>query len=566
MSTDTSFIDELPQHTADGRARMHALCAHAALHPENVTTVDYRSRGNLLLVGNPERAIAGAQQLGERLHCVILAQSAAAEPPRNANVTMVYGRLQHLHGHLGQFSATVQVDGREFNPAHLCPNAPAYFDLVLDLGGRPAISSEMPPLGYFAPRTEEDLQRVLAELPELVGEFEKPRFFQYDPAICAHGRSGLEGCHRCIDACPTQAITSLKERIEVDPYLCQGGGSCATACPSGAITYSYPPADQVIDALRATLREYRERGGKDPQVLFMDASAGSEAFARLRDRIPESVLPFQVEEIGSVGMEVWLSAIAYGARRVALLATPSVPCSVLRELSLQLSYAGGILDGLGYPRSLLQLVVAEREGEAAAAMLNSAADQVSLPPASFAALARKRAALHMAVDHLYGCAPDPQAIAELPDGAPFGAIEVDANACTLCMACVSVCPASALYDGNDRPQLRFVEGNCVQCGLCHAACPEDAIRLVPRMAYEPDTYRQQRVLHQEDPFCCINCGKPFATQAIMKRMTAKLAGHWMFQDEVAMRRLQMCEQCRVIDMFTDPNAPSVTDKPGPRLG
>ncbi len=566
MSTDSSLLDDLPQHTADGRARIQALSAHAALHPENVTTVDYRSRGNLLLIGNPKRAIPSAQQLGEHLHCVVLAEPAAAELPQAADVTMVYGRLQGLHGHLGQFSATVLVDGREFNPAHLCRGAPAYFDLVLDLGGQPAISSEMPPLGYFAPRTEEQLQRALADLPELVGEFEKPRFFQYDPAICAHGRSGLEGCHRCIDACPTQAITSLKERIEVDPYLCQGGGSCATACPSGAITYNYPPSDEVIDALRATLRAYRDRGGTAPQVLFVDASAGSEAFARLGNRIPESVLPFQVEEIGSVGMEVWLSAIAYGARRVALLATPTVPCSVLRELSLQLSYAGGILEGLGYPRSLLQLVVAEGEGEAAEAMLNSAVDEVAIPPGSFTALGRKRAALHMAVDHLYGCAPDPQAVAELPDGAPFGAIEVDAKACTLCMACVSVCPASALYDGDDSPQLRFVEGNCVQCGLCHAACPEDAIRLLPRMAYEPDAYRQQRVLHQEAPFCCINCGKPFATQAIMKRMTAKLAGHWMFQDEAALRRLQMCEQCRVVDMFTDPNTEDLRNKPGPRPG
>jgi hypothetical protein len=29
----------------------------------------------------------------------------------------------------------------------------------------------------------------------------------------------------------------------------------------------------------------------------------------------------------------------------------------------------------------------------------------------------------------------------------------------------------------------------------------------------------------------------------------KLAGHWMFKDEQARRRLQMCEDCRVRDLF-----------------
>ena len=98
----------------------------------------------------------------------------------------------------------------------------------------------MPPPGYYAPAGPKALAPVLNELRDLVGEFEKPKYFRYDPDICAHGRSGLNGCRRCIDACPTQAISSLGGIIEVDAYLCQGAGSCASACPSGAIRYAYP--------------------------------------------------------------------------------------------------------------------------------------------------------------------------------------------------------------------------------------------------------------------------------------------------------------------------------------
>jgi len=39
-----------------------------------------------------------------------------------------------------------------------------------------------------------------------VGEFEKPRFFVYREKICAHARSGIEGCNRCLEVCSTGAI------------------------------------------------------------------------------------------------------------------------------------------------------------------------------------------------------------------------------------------------------------------------------------------------------------------------------------------------------------------------
>jgi formate hydrogenlyase subunit 6/NADH:ubiquinone oxidoreductase subunit I len=123
-----------------------------------------------------------------------------------------------------------------------------------------------------------------------------------------------------------------------------------------------------------------------------------------------------------------------------------------------------------------------------------------------------------------------------------------------------VCPSKALHDGGDRPALRFVEGNCVQCGLCHNACPEDAIMLAPRVVYERAARGEMRVLHEEAAFRCVVCGKPFATQKIIDRMMEKLSGHWMFQDEAARRRLQMCEDCRVMDMF-EQGEPNVTDKP-----
>jgi Fe-S-cluster-containing hydrogenase component 2 len=117
------------------------------------------------------------------------------------------------------------------------------------------------------------------------------------------------------------------------------------------------------------------------------------------------------------------------------------------------------------------------------------------------------------------------------------------------MACVSVCPASALGDGVERPLLSFIERNCVQCRLCQRACPESAIQLNARLITDRNTRNATRILNQEPPFCCIVCGTPFATRSVIERMTAKLADHSMFQDASALRRLRMCGDCRVKDMF-----------------
>jgi hypothetical protein len=58
------------------------------------------------------------------------------------------------------------------------------------------------------------------------------------------------------------------------------------------------------------------------------------------------------------------------------------------------------------------------------------------------------------------------------------------------------------------------------------------------------------MLHEEQPVCCVACGKPFATRSMLDKLSRKLEGHWMFQNEEARRRLHMCEDCRVRDLFT----------------
>lgn len=537
--------------TPNGRARAAALIAAARMEAQPTSILSYKSKGAVVILGPAARALAAAERLHARLSCTVVVTDGDAagqrtERPRSEDIPMVHEKPLQITGHLGQFNVIVAAPAPlgGVNLLQKLGRSGGSFDLVLDLSTPPFLHQELYPFGYYAPGDDATLEQTLAELPDMVGEFEKPKFFHYDPAICAHGRNGLTGCTRCLDACPASAIISMGEEIAVDPYLCQGAGSCASACPTGAITYVYPRLSDRLATLAALLKTYRTDGGAQPVVLFHDAEAGRARIAALAARLPENVLPVEIAEIGAVGMDTWLSALAYGAAEVWLLATAATPNSVRAEIGAQFSYARAILTGMGYAGECLRLIDAETES-----LLEARVIERTSPPASFAGLDEKRTILRLAIEHLYKHAPTPQAEIPLPADAPFGEIQVDRAACTLCMACVAVCPAGALADGGDLPQLNFIEANCVQCGLCQSACPEDAITLRARYVYDSAKRRTNRVLNEDTPFCCIRCGKPFATRKMMDTMTAKLKEHWMFETPEALERVRMCGDCRTRDMF-----------------
>jgi ferredoxin len=512
--------------------------------------VEYRSRGALLIAGPMAPVIACARQLAGELRCTLLIDGGAEGGVPEADDTehlWLNGRLTGLHGHLGAFQAEALLDG-EAEPCDLAERlgqTDPVFDLVLDLNQPPLFTQAVLPPGYYAPGDDAALAHTLGELPGMIGEFEKPRYFLYDPDICAHGDSGQVGCSRCLDACAARAIHPANNHIEVDPYLCQGCGACATACPTGAISYNYPDRATLINTLRARLTEARD-SGMPVSVIFHDRPEYAPPSAP-----GHAVLA--IEDLGAVGMEAWLSALAFGAQRVLLIGAPTLPADSRFELRRQMNYASAIVSALNLPSDCLQFIEAETPADVATALANTPYP-IDLKPATFAGLADKREQLRFAIDHLYEATGRPVQKTVLPTGAPFGEITVNRDTCTLCMSCVSVCPASALEAGDEQPVLKFLEANCVQCGLCEAACPEDAIDLNARLLFDHNAARQRRVLHEEQAFCCVSCGKPFGTVKLINTMLDRLQGHWMFQNERARRRLQMCEDCRVRDVLTDEDA------------
>jgi ferredoxin len=115
---------------------------------------------------------------------------------------------------------------------------------------------------------------------------------------------------------------------------------------------------------------------------------------------------------------------------------------------------------------------------------------------------------------------------------------------------VGACPEGALADNPEKPQLRFIESKCVQCGLCEKTCPEAAISLAPQLNLSPEA-KKPRVLNEAEILGCTRCGKPLGTKQIVESMIGKLTGHSMFTDPKALGRLRMCADCRVVDLYSE---------------
>ncbi|WP_429026583.1 4Fe-4S binding protein [Aeromonas veronii] len=542
---------------AEHHARARAYALQHTVKTDNLipATVSYQSQGRLLLVGPEDRIRRAASLLPAGVKPTLLvteavhdAEAADLETIFDATASLAALTLREssLTGYLGQFQLTgLNGQGERVNLAALCftqlaaENGEPRFDLVADLGRAPLFALERPPVGYLHLSDDQGLAERLAELCALTGIFDKPRYFRLDPEACAFTARGVPGCSRCLDVCPTDALKPINGRIQIDPHLCQGFGSCASACPTGAIAYHQPDANTSGDYLLRLLKHYREVGGDAPQLLIAGENEREWVEAELT-RLPANWLPVWVEESASLGIESWFAALAYGASAVRIALGDDAPESVRALVERELASAAVLLAGAGLAADRIALFNPDAgepvSGQPTVALLDKPLK------------GDKRENLFAAFDALWQANEGSREPLAVPHGAPYGSVELKESDCTLCMGCVAVCPSRALHAVGHTPGLNFIEQDCIQCGMCEKACPEQAIVLVPRLQPVPEARRAVQSLKAEEAACCIRCSKPFAPASMIRCIQQKLAGHSHFQNEAA-QRLLMCEDCRVKDVF-----------------
>lgn len=543
----------------DKLPKMAALLAESLLPARAEKAIDLVSEGLCLIIGPADVALAAAEQLKTHLGVTVLLSDPESDPGPSG-FDIIIGQLRQASGAFSAFEVTIdrfqQPDPTGRGARQLSPprdGARSECDIILDLrGDTPLFSAHEKRDGYLRadPNHPPAVAAAIMAASHLTGTFEKTLYVATDPLICAHSRAEQAGCSRCLDLCPTGAITPDGDHVTVDPLICAGCGACSAACPSGAISYDAPPVDLTFQRVQTLAKAYLDAGGTAPRLMVHNAH-GAEMIrlsARHGRGLPADVIPFEISAVGAFGHAECVAALAAGFAQVTILLGPQTDRAALNaQIDLANAIAGpdktALLD-TSDPDQMSDMLYDQRAPAPVAAPVR--------PLGTRRQITRQAArALHPQADTL-----------ALPEGAPYGAVAVDTDACTLCLSCVSLCPAGALGDNEDKPQLRFQEDACLQCGICATICPEQAITLEPRLELT-ETALEQRILNEEEPFACVECGALFGSKSAIDRITEKLSGYAMFGGD-KLRTIQMCDNCRVNAQFHADDNPFAS-APRPRV-
>ncbi len=559
--------------------------------PEPVPRVTYESQGQLLIVGPAEAALHWADALSAQLAVTVLAtgRAAGAELPAERSYPVHSGKVVKVAGWLGAFDvAWVAGESDRSRPVHALqrvhqgvPGAGDRLELpdrprplqgapevrrsvrrdgrdrfraqrqrarrALRSGPRsaapPDLRMHQPPQGYFAPGADPVAQANAAtELAAMTGEFEKPKYFAYKASICAHARSQKVGLHavhrRLLDrgdsrrrrsrrcrAAPVHGLRRVRDGLPVGRDELRVSRRCPI---SGA-------------RLRTLLATYAKAGGRDA-ALLLHAEDGRAAIARLARRgrgLPARVIPLEVHHVASIGLDVWLAALAHGASQVAVLADGKRSAAVSRGARAsrcgsptrsrrRSGYQGEhfrVFEGADTRRSMRRCGRGRRRCACA-------------PPATFAFTHDKRTTAALAIEHLAQHAPVPQREIALPAGAPYGTIAVDHDTCTMCLACVGACPEGAILDnaGSAAAPLHRNEMRAMR------DLREDVPGERDRALAAPQSRRRGEGAARRSTRRRCSSASPAASRSGREKMIAnmlgRLAGHSMFAAPGALDRLQ----------------------------
>jgi ferredoxin len=562
------------------RAKIAALLAGAALpDPEAVAQVDYKSDGQLLIIGPSDAALDWAGRLAGTLAVnVLLTGKGAGEQPGERSFPVWSGKVTSISGWLGAF----EVEWTQDNPIDLdlctrcnaclraCPEgaidfsyqidmdkckghrecvkacgpvnaidfarqAPPRkerFDLVLDLSRQPLIAYRTCRRATRRPALIRSSRRWPRRSSRAGGRIQQAALHAVPRTHLRARPLGQDRLHavpgRVLDrrnqrrrrprarrTAPVRGLRRLRHGLPLgrDDLRIPAGAGPRCAAENAAV---HLPRSRRQGCLRAAARcrSGTQRGpfGRQGRRIRR-ARAGRQG---RRPRLAGARDSVECFHIASIGIDLLLGAVCYGASQVALLATGREPEGYIEALKKQMSFAEAILNGLGYAGAHFTVLNGD---DLENQLWNLQPAATVLKAATFNLSTEKRTSLDFAFDFLSKSKPGE---IPLPAGAPFGAVAVNKQTCTLCKACISACPEGALLDSPEGPVLKFIERNCVQCGLCEKTCPEDAIRLAPRLLLGAQA-KEAVTLNEAEPFDCVKCGKPFGTRLMVENMTGRSA-------------------------------------------
>ena len=359
--------------------------------------------------------------------------------------------------------------------------------------------------------------------------------FAVDAKRCVRVRNRNVHCDACMNACVSGCISLADGQLSVNTERCIGCGSCATACPTGALRKT-EPTDADIMAEVSDVCEHNAG-----VVVFACASIIERVGSALD---PDSVV--KVACLGRVDEAMLAGTAAAGATRIVLVTDDCEACSYAKARSLISRVTDGAVslfsawnitcpvkvttkfpklcaaeEGAAYDvrrREFLAGIgtLAKTGGrETVGYLLDKSLDEAAPEPAfehvdADGTLPHCQSARHAMVANTLEAlgTPGPDAMVH---SRLWAALRIDAQACTGCAMCAVFCPTGALAKRKEVDE----EASAKPLRLYRApgnpkAGTEDKPRQV--MKHHPGTSASssfatgEAVYLVHTPGLCVNCG------------------------------------------------------------
>ncbi|WP_066161179.1 4Fe-4S binding protein [Aliarcobacter skirrowii] len=345
----------------------------------------------------------------------------------------------------------------------------------------------------------------------------------YDKSICQYHERKDEVCSKCVEVCPTNAITKDEKsrRLVFSLVDCIACGECVSVCPSGSLN----SANTSRDSLYEISLFY-----KDTKPLIISSKANIE---NINVDLKENVLPLFI--VGDIFDETMLltylqvsgSSLIYFSNNVSKGTLESI--RIVNDIYFK-----------KYGKIAVYLVSNEEE-------LNDALQKQEVIENSYYNFnqndMKKREVFSQRLQKIVG--NDDLGVVKTGPDIHYARVLVNEANCTLCLSCVGACNVDALFANESDFTLRVNPSLCTACGYCELVCPEkDCLTLKNDELELNPTWFQESILAKDKLFACVECGKEFATTKAIEKIASIMAPIFAKTSEAKKRTLYCCDTCK----------------------
>ena len=363
----------------------------------------------------------------------------------------------------------------------------------------------------------------------------KPENISVHEERCVCIRNRNANCLKCVEVCTTGAIAYEANDLQVHPEKCIGCGTCANACPTGALEVAGLSDDELTLSVKQTIRatkghpviacQHAYDAAKHQIAAEAKAQKGARfAFKKNMPRLDENAICV-VPCLGRLDESIFIGMGAFRSYDVTLVCNNCEQCEhatggafvrKVAEDAQRMVAAFGRDMPISFVSEFPNAVILEpgEQGSAPAKALASSSRRQALVDAKNAGAELARESLNEALGDTPS-EPVPVAYRKVDPrtgtlshfvptrrtrmynylkhiGEPVvdevqtrvvGKVSIDADRCTSCRMCAVFCPTGAIFKV-DEPECFGIfhrPAACMQCRLCESLCHEGAITIEDRI-------------------------------------------------------------------------------------